>query len=218
MPYISHHSQRLVNGMLLYNPAITIRDDCPYGFLCNNCWDDIKSNKTPPFSLANNLWIGEVPDELGMLTLPEHILVALSYPAAYIVELFPKKRGAVHWDAAGLNSGLHGNVSTYRLNTSSIAAMIEGKLLPPKPSILATTIGISIVGPNDFPERCLPPFLSVSRSHLHNALLFLKRENPLYSDIAISEDDIALYPTHGIPDVIMSSIRHLQDTAAVDSE
>ncbi|KAG2057019.1 hypothetical protein BDR06DRAFT_878861 [Suillus hirtellus] len=96
--------------------------------------------------------------------------------------------------------------------------MIEGKLLPPKPSILVTTIGISIVGPNNFPECCLPPFLSVSHSHLCNVLLFLKRENLLYSNITILEDNIALYPTHGILDVIMSSIQHLQDTAAVDSE
>lgn len=96
--------------------------------------------------------------------------------------------------------------------------MVQGNLLPPKPSMLATTIGISIIGPNNFPERCLPAFLSVSRRHLHNTLLFLKWENPLYHNVDISEENIALFPEHGIPDVIISSIRHLQDVAAVDSE
>ncbi|KAG2147784.1 uncharacterized protein EDB93DRAFT_1250505 [Suillus bovinus] len=216
--YLHHHSQCLIYGMLLYNPAITTKNDDQYGFFCNKCFDDIKSNKTPALSLANNLWVGEIPDELAMLTLPERILIALSYLAAYIIKLFPKKRGAVHWDTAGLNSGLHGNVSTYQLNISAISAMVEGKLLPPKPAILEAIIGVSIVGPNNFPEHCLPAFLTVSCRHLRNALLFLKRENPLYNNIAISEDNIALFPEHGIPDVITASVRHLNDVRAADSE
>lgn len=89
-PYISHHSQQLINGMLLYNAAITLQNNCSHAFFCDGCLDDIKSNKTPAQSLANNLWVGDIPDELGMLTLPEHILVALSYPAVYIVKLYPK--------------------------------------------------------------------------------------------------------------------------------
>ncbi|KIK32555.1 hypothetical protein CY34DRAFT_110924 [Suillus luteus UH-Slu-Lm8-n1] len=217
-PYFMHHSQQLVDGMLLYNSAITTKDNCQYGYFCEKCLDDIKFRKTPALSLANNLWVGDIPEVLSMLTLPERILVALSYPAAYIVKLFPKKRGAVHWDTAGLNSGLRGNVSTYRLNTSAISAMVEGTLLPPKPSILATTIGVSIIGPNGFPERCLPSFLSVSRAHLRNALLFLKQENPLYNNINISEENLMLFPEHGIPDVITASVRHLHNVAAVDSE
>ncbi|KAG1776521.1 hypothetical protein EV702DRAFT_1198218 [Suillus placidus] len=216
--YVSHHSQCLVDGMLLYNASIKTQENYQHGFFCDSCLDDIKSNKTPVQSLANNLWVGDILDELAMLILPERILVALSYPAAYIVKLYPKKCGAIHWDVAGLNSGLRGNVSTYRLNTSAITAMVQGNLLPPKPSVLATTIGVSIVGPNNFPKRCLPAFLSVSRCHLRNALLFLKRENPLYRNIVISEENIALFPEHGIRDVIISSVRHLQDVAAVDKQ
>ncbi|KAG1743672.1 uncharacterized protein EDB91DRAFT_1247163 [Suillus paluster] len=187
-------------------------------YICGSCLDDINANKTPMLSLANNLWVGEIPNELAMLTLPERVLVALSYPAAYIVKLYPKRRGALNWDAAGLNSGLRGNVSTYRLHTSGIAAMVEGDLLPPKPVILATTIGISIVGPNNFPERCMPSFLTVSQCHLWNALLFLKQHNPLYCDITISKANISLFPKHGIPEVILSSVRHLPNVEMVDAE
>ncbi|KAG1778009.1 hypothetical protein EV702DRAFT_1196809 [Suillus placidus] len=204
--------------MLLYDQAVENKDDGQYGHLCRSCLDEVNANKTPVLALANNLWAGDVPDELAMLTLPERILVAPSYPAAYIVKLYPKKRGAVHWDTAGLNSGLRGNVSTYRLNTMAIVAMVEGNLLPPKPITLASMLGVSIIGPNNVPEHCMPSFLTVSRSHLRNALLFLKQHNPLYFNITISDENIALFPECGIPDIILSSVRHLHNVEAVDAE
>jgi hypothetical protein len=45
-----------------------------------------KKKKTPALSLANGMWIGEVPLELSVLTLPERILVAHYFPAAHIVK------------------------------------------------------------------------------------------------------------------------------------
>ncbi|KAG1779208.1 hypothetical protein EV702DRAFT_1195708 [Suillus placidus] len=97
-------------------------------------------------------------------------------------------------------------------------AMVEGNLLPPKPITLASMLGVSIIGPNNFPEHCMPSFLTVSRSHLRNALLFLKQHNPLYFNITISDKNIALFPECGIPDIILSSVRHLHNVEAVDAE
>lgn len=62
-------------------------------------------------ALANNMWVSEIPVELSILSLPEQVLVARYYPGAYIVKLFPKKKGAHNWDQAMMNSGLRGNVS-----------------------------------------------------------------------------------------------------------
>ncbi|KAG0693617.1 hypothetical protein DFH29DRAFT_1084166 [Suillus ampliporus] len=84
-PFQVHPHQKLVDGMLLYHQAVFHKGEGPYGYICGSCLDDINVNKTPMLSLANNLWVGEIPDELAMLTLPERVLVALSYPAAYIV-------------------------------------------------------------------------------------------------------------------------------------
>jgi hypothetical protein len=48
----------------------------------------------PPKSRGDQLtWISDVPLELRVLTLPERVLVARHFPAAYIVKLYPKKRG-----------------------------------------------------------------------------------------------------------------------------
>lgn len=50
--------------------------------------------------------MGDIPVQLVVLTLPERILVARYFPAAYIVKMYPKKKGACFWDKKTMNSGL----------------------------------------------------------------------------------------------------------------
>ncbi|KAG0693312.1 hypothetical protein DFH29DRAFT_765681, partial [Suillus ampliporus] len=59
---------------------------------------------------------------------------------------------------------------------------------PPTRSLLAATIGITIIGPKNLPVKSLPPFLTINCTRVRNALLFLKKENHLYADIVISKD------------------------------
>ena len=126
--------------------------------ICNSCTLDLRKNKTPAMSLANGMWIGDVPLELKVLTLPECLLVSCFFPAAYIVKLYPKKKGACNW-ASGLHSGLHGNVSTYCLNTDQITHLSSSHVMPPSSAILASTISITFVGPKNLPQRMMPGFL-----------------------------------------------------------
>jgi hypothetical protein len=217
-PASHHHTQELIMGMLLHNPSVVSREGASFGHVCTECMTDLASAKLPRFALANALWVGEVPFELSVLTLPERILIALYYPAAYIVKLYPKQKGAQYWDPSTINSGLRGNVSSYHLNTTNITAMIEGHIRPPSPAVLAALIGVTIIGPKNLPDRCLPSFLTVNRHRVHQALLFLKRENPLYRDISISLLNLDLLPTSGVPDEIMVGIRHTDDTTALDEE
>ncbi|KAG2744970.1 hypothetical protein P692DRAFT_201673982, partial [Suillus brevipes Sb2] len=169
------------------------------GQTCSKCICALRNSKKPPWSLANGLWIGDIPLELASLTIPERLLVALHFPSAYIVKLFPKKKGAKFWDVASFNNGVRGNVSTYRLNVTDIADMVNPKSLPPHPAILASTIGVTIVGPKNFPEHSIPQILSVNRARVHGALCFLKRENPLYAGVSISEEHLSNLPEDGIP-------------------
>ena len=81
--------------------------------VCNTCVNILGQVRTPPLALANGMWISDVPLPLNILSLPEHVLVARFFPAAYIVKLYPKKKGARTWAlASSLHSGLRGNVST----------------------------------------------------------------------------------------------------------
>ncbi|KAH8987501.1 hypothetical protein EDB83DRAFT_1143780 [Lactarius deliciosus] len=74
--------------------------------VCSSCASHVHRNKTPPLSLANGMWVGAVPGELSILTLPER------RTAFRCVKLYPKK-GASSWNSKNLQSGLRGNVSTH---------------------------------------------------------------------------------------------------------
>jgi hypothetical protein len=63
------------------------------------------------------MWIGDVPCELSLLSLPERVLVACFFPAAYIVKLYLKRKGARQWSSQGMQSGLQGNVSTFHISS-----------------------------------------------------------------------------------------------------
>jgi len=162
IPSSIHPAHVLTDGMLLdRSPLSLYRNE--HGILfanvCDPCVSALKHDKTPSLSLANGMWVGDVPLELQILTLPERILIARHFPAAYIIKLYPKKKGARSWPSANMQSGLRGNVSTYRLNTNDIAQMTHAQLMLPSSSILAATIGVTFVGPGNLPEKTMPGFL-----------------------------------------------------------
>ena len=54
---------------------------------CKQCDQALKRHKLPKFSIANKFQIGETPDELKGLTLPEKLLIALYRPKVHVVKL-----------------------------------------------------------------------------------------------------------------------------------
>ncbi|KAK0197841.1 hypothetical protein F5146DRAFT_919470, partial [Armillaria mellea] len=53
--------------------------------VCQDCLRSLTKEELPRLALANNMWIGHIPAELEILTLPERILIARYFPAAYII-------------------------------------------------------------------------------------------------------------------------------------
>ncbi|KAF8812817.1 hypothetical protein BYT27DRAFT_7272529 [Phlegmacium glaucopus] len=189
------------------------------GDVCMECFRALKSNKVPMFALANGLWIGRVPHELAYLTLPERILIAKYFPAAYIIKLFPKKKkGAHHWDRRQMYSGLRGNVSTYRLDQAQIMSMIDGTVMPQVVKVLAATIGITFVGPKNIPEKCLPDMFRVRRTRVKKALEWLKENNPLFKDIIISAARLAQLPEDDVPYELLVTAKHSMDVNMLYAE
>ncbi|KAF7293131.1 ATP-dependent DNA helicase [Mycena chlorophos] len=164
------------------------------------------------------MWIGDIPFVLKILTLPERLLVALYFPAAYIVKLFPKKAGGKKWDKEKVNSGMRGNVSTYRLNTNDISDMVTGRLMPRPVGILASVIAVTFVGAKNVPLLLLPDIFDVRRHRVADALMWLKANNSFYSDIEISPERLEQLPISGIPDEILLNVRYAPDESILDRE
>src|SRR5258708_11603477 len=116
--------------------------------ICYQCHMNLKKSQLPPFTLANNMWIGHVPDCLKILTLAERLLIAKYFSTAYVVKLYPKQTGVVHWNHTQLYSGLKGSVSTYALDPKLVALMINGKILPTPSIILSAAVAVTFITPS----------------------------------------------------------------------
>ncbi|RDB23671.1 hypothetical protein Hypma_009541 [Hypsizygus marmoreus] len=117
-----------------------------------------------------------------------------------------------------MHSGLRGNVSTYRLDHAEVASMVKGNEMPPPARILSAIIGVTFVGPKQFPEKTLPDFFIVRRYMVCRALEWLRQHNPIYKDIDISQDRLNELPINGVPDEILAGTKFTTDVDALDRE
>ncbi|SJL05243.1 uncharacterized protein ARMOST_08609 [Armillaria ostoyae] len=159
-PTKAHASHILSSNMLLYTDSKKPMED--EVFLCGDCLRSLQKNQLPRLALANDLWIGHVPYQLGILTLPERVLIVQYFPAAYIVKLYPKIKNTRNWDSALFSSGMKGNVSTYLLPHAHIASFIDGQqTMPPPTGILSALISITFIQPNKMLQYPFPTSLHV---------------------------------------------------------
>ena len=133
-----HLGHALTFGMLVKKVVVDREWEHLMGDVCYECLQPLSANKTPVLSLANGMWIGDVPFQLAILSLPEKMLVAKYFPAAYIVKLSPKQNHASHWSSSGMNSGVQGNVAMYKLNIEDIKDIVDPKIMPPPARILSS--------------------------------------------------------------------------------
>ncbi|KAF7293576.1 ATP-dependent DNA helicase [Mycena indigotica] len=201
--------------MLLHQPALC---QAPPHFLCLKCRAKLVLRLRPPLSLANNMWIGQVPSVLSVLNLPELLLVGLYFPVAFVVKLFPKKAGSDSWDIDTMKTGLRGNVSTYRLNPSLIEEMVTGNIMPRPIGILAATISVTFVGAKNVPLFVLPKMFEVQRRRVHDALVWLQANNPLYANIEISLERLSELPEQDVPEELTTTARYTEDESVIARE
>ena len=84
--------------------------------------------------------------------------------------------------------------------------------------VLACTIGVTIVGPKNKPEKTMLGFLRVRRKVVRDALVWLKEHNPLYTNIVISDERLGSISQNGIPDEILNSMRYSDDVHELERE
>ena len=82
IPRIPHPAHTLFDGKLLEPRGVEGEGSNAVVKICRECFEDLKKtvDNPPQYSLANNMWIGKIPWELQVLTVPEQLLIALLYP------------------------------------------------------------------------------------------------------------------------------------------
>lgn len=189
--------------------------------ICQQCLSALSRpnlSYPPKFSLANHLWMGRVPHELAILTLPEQIVIARYYPRAFIVKLFPKDRRGGH-DREALQQGLRGNVTTYSFNMERIGDMIEGRLMPQVPAILAEILAVTFVGLGPLPKNWIESTFRIRRRCVREALVWLKHHNKkYYGDIEVEEQRLQALPEDDVPVEILATLHQNEAVGVAELE
>ncbi|KIN94091.1 hypothetical protein M404DRAFT_35392 [Pisolithus tinctorius Marx 270] len=169
----------------------------------------------PKLALNNNMWLGDPLLELRRLMFAETLLIARHYPRCYVFKLYPKdsSRG---YNAAHLQRGMAGNVTLYEVNTTAIASMLEGSLMPQEVTSLSSVLAITFIGTCMLPKNWMSRTFQVQWEAVHKALQWLKENNSLYHDINISEQRLKTLPDDEIPVEIEADA--IQDKVVLDVE
>jgi hypothetical protein len=221
VPSERHPAHDLFEGHLLEPAGVSLTSSQENEVrLCFTCRQSLAKSfpDTPPaLSLVNNMWIGRIPLELSCLTLPEQLLLAHVYPRVYVFKLYPKKGNFC--DSASLQRGMKGTVSSHELDLPGIAAMLEGRLMPRPPSILAAVIAVTFIGAGQLPRDSFCSLFQVRRSYVAAALRWLKDNNSkYYGDILIDEARLSLLPENDVPVELLHIVRQTEDVGVIDQE
>jgi len=104
------------------------------------------------------------------------------------------------------------------MNTSAVASMLEGQLLPQGVGTLSSILAITFIGTRKLPSDWLSRTFRVRRQAVHEALQWLHEHNEMYFDINISHARLALLPEDQVPEEIEAVIWYEEDDTAAIKE
>lgn len=151
--------------------------------VCQECMSTLAAGRLPLKSLANNLWIGSIPEQLRDLTYAERVLIARVRHNRCVVRV-----------ASG-----RGRLSANAIMFSNPTATVW-RMLPPSVDELSEVLAVVFMGPvrpaeDDWGRT---PML-VRRNRVADALSWLKLNHRDYEDLEVPVDNLESYPLCGIP-------------------
>ena len=186
-------------------------------WMCFDCIRALERHNLPKLSLANNLWVGEVPFELTGLSIPEQLLIARHYPRCYIFKLFPRDVD-VHVPPDQLYAGMAGNASLFELNTQEVVEMLIGQRMPSPVWTLSSMITITFICGKKLPMDWLKKTFRVRCMVVYDALVWLKHHNPVYGDICIDDGRLKELPEDDVPEELLMVVRQEYDDEVAVNE
>lgn len=176
--------------------------------VCIECWSSLTKDKIPKFSVANKLWIGDIPKQLLGLTIPEQRLIALYRHNSCIVKL----HSSFHATSTA-QSALKGNCISFPQDVVNIATT-----LPLELDDLCDSLKVIFVGPRTPQRNQLKNILTVRKKKVFEALQWLKQNNPLYRNVAI--DPLAMHklPDDDVPECLWKTMEISTDVETAENE
>lgn len=138
------------SNMLILDNFVERQGEHVNCWMCLDCKRALERSMLPKFSLANNLFIGEIPYQLRGLTIPEQLLIARHYPRCYIFKLYPRDYDG-RLPSNQMYNRMAGNASLFELNTQEIVKMLRGQKLPSPVASLASIVAMTFIGSKQLP-------------------------------------------------------------------
>ena len=122
-------------------------------------------------------------------------------------------------DSEDLQRGMRGNVSTFDINSDAIVEMLQGRLMPRPPGVLASLVTITFIAAGQSSKRWLRSFFRVRRRNVALALEWLKLNNPRYfGHIEIDTERLSRLPEDDVPNEILAAICQSDETDVIEEE
>ncbi|PPQ75316.1 hypothetical protein CVT24_006993, partial [Panaeolus cyanescens] len=150
---------------------------------CKPCLQSIQNNRRPKLSLANHLWLGDVPAALQDLTWAEKALIARVRHNRCVIRI---SQG---------HSKMIGNVISFEHPTMKVYDM-----LPPPKDTLNDVMAVIFTGvePASVEDLKRTPVL-VRRAKIKEALEWLILNHKDYASVQIDHNELEKYDEEGIP-------------------
>ncbi|CAF1289231.1 unnamed protein product [Adineta steineri] len=210
---INKRSFICVNNAVLYRQGLHYNLDkkkrsMVHCDICLDCWSSLVKEKIPKFSVANKVWIGDVPSELQELTIPEQRLIAIYRHNSCIVKL----HSAFH-SVSTAQSALKGNCISFPQDIVNIAAT-----LPLELDDLCDSLKIIFVGSHTPAKHQLKKILTVRKTKVSAALQWLKTNNSLYRNVTINQSTIDKLPNDDVPECLWTTMQISTEVEMAENE
>jgi hypothetical protein len=180
---------------------------------CAECIRDIGRGVLSPAARLHG-WLGcehTFPDELKGLSPVEEKLIALNSCYGFITKYSVVEGQKRNSQGAGYVKHIKGHLTVFPNN---VQELISNVLPHPLLKVL-DDIHVSWQGAEKPAPKDLSVLLSVRRSAVESALLWLKRNNPLYADIQIDTAEMESWdsPPHGVPSQVYERLERNEPSA-----
>ncbi|KAF7976392.1 hypothetical protein HWV62_6777 [Athelia sp. TMB] len=151
--------------------------------VCNSCCKILKAGKVPLMALANNMWLGTIPDALQGLYFAERMLIAKVRHNRIVMRV---------------SSGMHKMIANAIAFANPTLQVYD--MLPPPRGEIEDVISFIFVGPCKPTSKDLErtPMI-VRRAKVAAALEWLKLNHDDYAELTISYDNLDQYTDFGSP-------------------
>ncbi len=150
--------------------------------VCLECAEAVKMKKLPKNSLANGLWLGEMPSVLIDLTFAEQTLISRVRINNFVLKL---------------QSGMYKTKCNIIAFQNPVPQILES--LPPPSSDLEETFAVMFIKSKPPTEDDFSgiPLYNVRRKKVQEALEWLKLNHADYQSVFISHENLKQYPENG---------------------